>query len=326
MPYTVRHGREGELRQVPETGEWWQDSAFMTFHAPEAGIGGHVRIGHEPHHAGGISALWFGLVTRDGRQFRRNVATPLTDADLRDDGFGAHGGRYLAVLDGEDVVFAVDDEGCSMRLRFADFYARTDFFPPSAGTLVDDFASSHFETSGRVTGTIVLGGRTYEVDGLGHRDRSWGVRRWDTLLDHRWVPGTVGPELSFGCISWHGVDGSLRQFGYVVREGEVVHAEAVDVVVELEADGLTYRGGTSVLRLPGGEELVVRARPYGATVSEHHGVACVDAICEVEVDGRRGFCDLEVSTNPRAGRGPVTTALRANLADGISGVPEAARA
>jgi hypothetical protein len=47
-------------------------------------------------------------------------------------------------------------------------------------------------------------------------------------------------------------------------------------------------------------------------------VACVDAICEVELDGRVGFCDLEVSTNPRAGSGRITAAVRAAMADGVS--------
>jgi hypothetical protein len=313
----VQHGPEGDLRQAPGDDEWWQDSAFVTFHAREAGIGGHMRIGHEPNHRGGIAALWFGLSTRDGRRYRRNTTNTLEDGDLLDDGFGALGGRYRMVYD-DGLHYVVEDEGCRLDLRYEDFYPRTDFFPPSAGSLVDEFASSHFECSGRLVGTIELDGRTYEVDGLGHRDRSWGIRRWDTLLSHRWVPGTTGPELSFGSISWHAVDGSLRQFGYLVREGEVIHAESVDVVVEMEADGLTYRGGTATWQMPDERPFAIACRPYDATVSEHHGVACVDAICEIEVEGRPGFCDLEVSTNPRAGTGPVTTALRANVADGSS--------
>lgn len=316
----VTHGPEGELRQEPLADEWWQDSAFVTFHAAEAGIGGLIRLGHEPHFAGGMAALWFGLVTRDGRRYRRNGAFPLEAADLRDDGFGALGGRYTLTYD-DRLHLRVDDEDCRVDLTIEDFYPRTDFFPPTAGTLVEDFASSHFETSGRVTGEITLGDATYEVDGLCHRDRSWGIRRWDTLLNHRWVPGTVGPELSFGSIAWHGVDGSTRTFGYVVRDGEVVRAEEVDVAVTFEVDGLTYRRGEVRWRFADGEELTLTCVPIDGVVSEHHGVACVDALCEIELEGRRGFCDLEVSTNPRGGAGPVTAALRAALADGLSHRP-----
>jgi hypothetical protein len=317
MAGSVQHDAGSELRQQPEADEWWQDSAFVTFHAREAGVGGIIRIGHEPNHAGGIAALWFGLVTRDGQRYRRNGSFALEDADRRDDGFGAYGGRYSLTF-GDRLHYRVEDEDCRVDLAIEDFYPRTDFFPPTAGTLVDDFASSHFETSGRITGEIELGGVRYEVDGLCHRDRSWGIRRWDTLLNHRWVPGTVGPELSFGCIAWHGVDGSTRQFGYVVRDGEVVRAEEVDVTVTMEVDGLSYRRGAARWRFADGEEFTIDCAPIDGIVSEHHGVACVDAICEVELDGKPGFCDLEVSTNPRGGDGPVTTALRATTVDGLS--------
>ena len=314
---TVKHDERSERRQAPAHDEWWQDSAFVVWHAAAAGIGGVIRIGHEPNHGGGIAALWFGVVTRDGSRFRRNTTNALTKADRVANGFGALEGRYRIVYD-DRLRIRVDDADCALDLEIEDFYPRTDFFPATAGTLVDEFASSHFETSGRITGDVTLGDRRYEVDGLCHRDRSWGLRRWDTLLNHRWVPGTVGPELSFGSISWHGVDGTLRQFGYVVRDGVVVRAEEVDVVVAMEADGISYRGGSATWRFADGEQFVVDCAPLDGVVFEHHGVASVDAICEVEVDGRSGFCDLEVSTNPRAGRGPVTEALRANHVDGLS--------
>jgi hypothetical protein len=316
---TVRHDAGSELRQAPEPDEWWQDSAFLTWYSRDCGIGGITRIGHEPHHGGGIAALWCGVLTKDGRRFRRNTATPLTGGDLRADGFGALDGRHRLVHDGHVLRYRVQEEGCVVDLAVEDFYPRTDFFPKDAGTLVDDFASSHFETSGRITGTVELGGKRYEIeDGLCHRDRSWGIRRWDTLLNHRWTPGTFGPELSYGCISWHAIDGTLAQYGYVVRDGVVTHADAVDVVVAMEADGTSYRGGTTTMSFAGGEAITIDCRTIDAVVSEHHGVACVDAICEVELDGRVGFCDLEVSTNPRAGSGRITAAVRAAMADGVS--------
>lgn len=313
----LEHGEASELPQEPTAEEWWQDSAFVAWHAREAGIGGVFRIGHEPNHAGGIAALWFGLVTRDGTRYRRNTTNRLGPADRRPDAFGALDGRYEIAYDGT-LRYRVEDDGCKLELEVEDFYPRTDFFPADAGTLVDDFASSHFEASGRITGSVVLGDTRYEVDGLCHRDRSWGIRRWDTLLNHRWVPGTFGPELSFGSIAWHGVDGTVRQFGYVVRNGEVVHALDVDTVVHMEPDGTTYRGGTVKWTLPGDEELVIECAPVDAVLNEHHGIACVDAFCEVEHEGRLGFCDLEVSTNPRAGAGPITAALRATNVDGLS--------
>ena len=133
------------------------------------------------------------------------------------------------------------------------------------------------------------------------------------------MPGTIGPELSFGSIAWHAVDGTIRRYGYVVREGEITYADEVDVVVHMEVDGTTHRGGIATWTFKDEPEpLVLECRPYDAMVFEHHGVGDVDSICEIEVDGRPGFCDFEVSTNPRAGAGPITAALRAINVDGVS--------
>jgi hypothetical protein len=314
----VEHSDASEGRQQVDPGEeWWQDSVFIAWHGAEAGIGGIFRIGHEPNHAGGVAALWFGLVTQDGLRYRRNGAPVLTDADRPENGFGALGGAYRALYDGR-MRYLVDDQDLHLELEVEDFYPRTDFFPSDAGTVSEDFASAHYECSGAIRGLVRLGGRDYEVDGLCHRDHSWGPRRWDTLLNHRWMPGTFGPELSFGSIAWNGIDGSLVQFGYVVRDGEVTVAEKVDIAVTMEADGVTYRAGTSTWTLPGGEELTIEAAPYDGTISEHHNVGVVDAICELRRDGRVGFCDLEVSTNPRGGMRPIATAVRANNTDGLS--------
>lgn len=314
----VQHSEASEGRQKPDLSEeWWQDSVFVAWHAHGAGIGGIFRIGHEPNHKNGVSALWFGLVTKDGVRYRRNGAPSLTDADRLENGFGSMDGRYRQIFDGR-MRYLVDDADLHLELEVEDFYPRTDFFPSDAGTVSEDFASAHYECSGAITGLVRLGGRDYEVDGLCHRDHSWGPRRWDTLLNHRWMPGTFGPELSFGSIAWNGVDGSLRQFGYVVRDGEVTVADRVDIAVTMEADGVSYRAGTSRWWLPGGEEFTITAEPYDATISEHHNVGCVDAICELERDGKLGFCDLEVSTNPRAGTAPIKTAVRANNAPGLT--------
>ena len=289
----------------------------MTWHAREAGIGGLFRVGHEPNFDGGISTLWFGLVTKDGTRYRRNVVAPLTAQDQSSSGFGAMTGRYQQFFDGQ-MQYRVQDDDLFLDLAVEDFYPRTDFFPSDAGTVSHDFASSHYECSGSIAGIVRLAGRDYEIDGLCHRDHSWGTRRWDTLLNHRWMPGTFGPELSFGSIAWHGVDGSLRQFGYLVRNGDVVIADSVDVAVTIEADGTTCRAGTTVWMLPGGERLAMDASPYDGVISEHHGVGVVDSICELEHDGLWGFCDLEISTNPRHGSMPIRTAVRAVNVDGLS--------
>jgi hypothetical protein len=305
-----------ELPHPKEDHELWQEGVAVPWHDGNAGIGGYLRIGHEPNCDGGVAALGFGIVTREGARYRRNATSALTEADRLDNGFGACDGRYRAQYDGGMTIRVVDDD-CRLELELEDFYPRMDFFGAAAGD-VRKVAPHHFETSGRIRGTAELASTRFEVDGLFHRDHSWGIRHWDSFLTHRWVVGTVGPELSFGLVTWHALDGALRRFGYVVRDGEALAATDVDIAVHMEPDGATYRGGTATWLLPTGDPLILNCQVLDAIVIERHGLNWVDAICELEHAGHAGFCCLEASTNPRAGTAPIRTALRAALVDGLS--------
>jgi hypothetical protein len=290
----------------------WQESVFLHWYDPKVGVGGLHRIGHEV--GSGTTALWCGVVSRDGLRFRRNEVMSYRLEDRLEDGFAA-GPNHRMTFDPNPRV-TVTEDGCELDLVVNDFYPRTDFFPKDT-SVSEEFAAHHFESSSRVTGTAVLGGTTYEIDALGHRDHSWGIRRWDTLLSHRWVSGTFGPALSFGSMAWHATDGSLLTVGYLVRDGEISYAD-VDIVVHMEADALTHRGGEVTWRTADGGQLTLTPRAVDGVLSLHRGVACVDTICEVEHDGMIGSCDFEISTNPRAGSGPVLSVLRAVAEDGLT--------
>jgi hypothetical protein len=106
------------------------------------------------------------------------------------------------------------------------------------------------------------------------------------------------------------------QGGYIVRDGEVRIADAADIVVWLEADGATHRGGE--LRLTfGAEELCFTCRAIDGWVNEHHDVVWVDELCTVDHEGRQGYADFEVSHNARMGSAPLRIAVRAGREDGL---------
>ena len=58
--------------------------------------------------------------------------------------------------------------------------------------------------------------------------------------------------------------------------------------------------------------------PYAGEFVGHEGHAFIDAICTFEHEGLTGYCDLEVTNNARAGRGPITQCLHAVHQDGLS--------
>ena len=308
----LQYTSEDEGNHAPGADPWWQESVFLHWYDPAAGVGGVHRIGHEPHRE--EAALCCFAFDREAR-FRRVERVPLV-APETPRGFRA-GGSSWDVEDGEPRL-RVKEDGLELDLAMENFYDLTDFFP-SGGSMVEDFAKHHYETSGRVRGTAVLQGRSYEIDGLCHRDHSWGPRRWDQLLSHRWVSGTIGPELSFGSMAWHAADNSTVAIGYVVRDGELTLATSVDVVAHMEIDALTHRGGEITWNLADGSSLHARCTVVDGVVTGNHGVVWVDSLCEVTLDdGRTGYCDFELSTNPRAGTREVGLAVRAALHNGWS--------
>jgi hypothetical protein len=202
------------------------------------------------------------------------------------------------VRTGPRTHWSLVDPDCSVEIDVEDFHQPFDPFPASSGTLAKDYASNHFEVSGRVTGRVVLEGRSYSVDGLGYRDHSWGLRNWATLLSHRWVVGSCGPDLSFGAISWHGVDSTLRKYGYVVRDGRFLPATEIDIVTFMEVDAMTHRGGEVTLALADGSTSRIRATPVAGIVTLHRNIATVDELCTVDLNGRPGYCDFEITDKP----------------------------
>lgn len=300
----------------PDNGhEWWQESVFLHWYDRDRGVGGVHRIGHEPNRDGGRNALQCGIFTTGGTRFRRDdfqlpIATPTSPRGFRSGGSAWH-------VDGGTPRLEVHEPGVDLELTMKNFYPTLSFFP-SSGSLVEDFAKNHYETSGAITGSLTLDGEQFAVDGLFHRDHSWGTRLPSTLLSHRWVSGTVGPQLSFGSIVWHAQDGSFVKTGYVVRDGEVTLAADMDIVVWLEADGLTGRGGEITWYLTTGEQIHLVARRIDGYVCHKHNVYYVDTHCEVEYQGAAGYCDIEMSNNARQGTGDVTFALGANITDGLS--------
>ena len=118
------------------------------------------------------------------------------------------------------------------------------YYAVTSGQVVGrQVGSDHYQVAGRVTGTVRLAGRDFAVDGLCHRDHSWGDRQWSAVLAHRWLAGTFGPELSFSLVTTLLPGGRMVRMGFVARHSEILRVSDSDVVVFLEPDGTSHRGG-----------------------------------------------------------------------------------
>ena len=121
--------------------------------------------------------------------------------------------------------------------------------------LAQTMTGAHFEQSGRVTGWTHFGSERHEIDALGQRDKSWGVRDWERLEGWEWLAGQLGADWSFNLMQTI-EDGQRLDNGFVFRDGAnhpIVQAridyewgdrehQMGSAEIELvEADGATHR-------------------------------------------------------------------------------------
>lgn len=301
-----------ELAHEPGDHPAWQESAVLTWWDEERGVGGYQHLAQEPH--SGQANLMSGIVTADGRRYRSYVGDLSLGADDRDGQLAA--GPLVFSVPGPHNRWEVTEDDCDLVLDFHDFYPPHHWSPKGGG--LAELAAGHFEGSGRVTGRLRLGDEAIEVDGLGHRDHSWGPRVFEQMLSHRWVGGTCGPALSFSVLVLHTADDTITTAGFVARGREITDLAQAEVVVAMEPDGLSVRGGSSEVALVDGTALRIDANVIDGLVFGHGSFVGTENISRVHVGERLGFCDLNVSNNPRAGARQPTMALRANLTPGLS--------
>jgi hypothetical protein len=61
----------------------------------------------------------------------------------------------------------------------------------------EEFARGHYEQLVAGAGTITVGDDTWQVDGFGLRDHSWGPRYWQAPWYYRWLTANFGAEFGF---------------------------------------------------------------------------------------------------------------------------------
>jgi hypothetical protein len=137
------------------------------------------------------------------------------------------------------------------------FEAHTPAFDYGAhgAKLAGTMTGAHLEQSGRVTGWTHFGDTRHEIDALGQRDKSWGVRDWARLEGWEWLAGQLGTDWSFNLMQTIEA-GERLDNGFVFRDGanhpivraridydwgDVEHAPRRAQVELVEAGGRTHR-------------------------------------------------------------------------------------
>jgi len=156
-------------------------------------------------------------------------------------------------------------------------------------------AADRYEQSGRIKGFIEAGGRRIELDRMGHRDHSWGLRSWGMPQHWKWFCAYT-PDGSIMLNGWFWIArGEYGCAGYVVKDGELsaiahmrpkagydpdMSQRRMEVDIHDVAGRVTRlefeRFGN--LRLPSGDKL---------------GTIIQEAGCFATIDGREGSGQFE---------------------------------
>ncbi len=120
------------------------------------------------------------------------------------------------------------------------------------------FARAHYEQHMHARGTIRVGAETFEIDGHGLRDKSWGPRYWQAIHWYRWLPMNFGRDFAMMLSIVADESGRVRRSGMVLRNGEYVLLE--DARVESEWDENGYQTKLRAYAKTAEREYVVEGR------------------------------------------------------------------
>jgi hypothetical protein len=292
----------------------WQESSLFVWHDLDLGVAGFWRLGQEPV-VGALNSC-FGMFTADGLRFRSNVTGVPMAATDRGETFMGWGNELRADLD--TLRIKADFPDCEAQLQFTDYFPRYDYIKMVSGDAMPEGTAHHIEVAGRMTGKVRIGERELEINALGYRDRSWGPRDWGFLRGTRWWPCVFGPDLAVHTLVALTYNGKLMKVGYVFRDGVPIPIRDVEVLVELESDALSPRGGRARIILADGEHLDLACEVTDGIILHVRGYTAVEGIGTAQLGIRRGMSNLEVSTNAGGGTSAPVLALGANMGDGLS--------
>jgi hypothetical protein len=156
------------------------------------------------------------------------------------------------------------------------------------------FAANRMEQTGRVRGSIEIGGRRIELDHIGHRDHSWGLRDWGVPQHWKWfVAYTPGGVAVNGWI-WI-AKGEWGFGGYVARDGVAVPIRSIDHHADYD-DQMRQQHLSATVTDIDGARTEVTLDVFGVVqLPSHNPMTTVirEAACRASIDGEPGAGQFE---------------------------------
>ena len=158
-------------------------------------------------------------------------------------------------------------------------------------------ATDRIEQSGTVKGHVTVAGKRIEIDGLGHRDHSWGRRDWGAFQHYNWFEGQTADGVSVHFWRFIGL-GRVNLRGYVMKNG--LQAEITDLDLDMSySDDLWQRTMTAVIIDEAGRRTEVTAEFYAHyPLIPSPLLTLREGAARASFDGRPGVGWMEVAWPP----------------------------
>lgn len=233
---------QDEFTHEPGAAQNYNESMYFNVFDAKRKMGGWFRIGNRPNER--YAELTVCVYLPDGR-----VAFTFARPEISDNKAMNAGGLSVEVVEpfkrldvrytGKALLLTQPHEMADPKVAFANNprvpckvdIAYTGVSPMYGGEMVREdgtsleidpeksFAKAHYEQHCAAKGTIVVGDETFEIDGYGLRDKSWGPRHWQAIDWYRWCPMNFGPDFGMMLSVIGDGKGGAREGGMVFVDG-----------------------------------------------------------------------------------------------------------
>jgi hypothetical protein len=157
----------------------------------------------------------------------------------------------------------------------------------------EEFARGHYEQLIAGTGTITVGDDSWDVEGFGLRDHSWGPRYWQAPWYYRWLTANFGSEFGFMGSRVARKESAGTRGGFV-WDGEQIHlCNGFEISTQWTGEDAYHESIEAVLR-SGDKEWKVKGKVLNLIPLRNRREGLVTRISEGMTewtldDGRTGY-------------------------------------
>ena len=271
------------LRHAPDSSGRMRDSLFWqaTLPAEKLGFQAYLYLTHAGK-AGFNVVVW----GEDAKPLLFDFAegTIPDTMDLDDFSFGGLSLKKTGF--GEPASVEYKSAKASLNFTFTGLHSPFSYRANPDG-LPEWMAANRYEQTGTIAGSIEVGGRTIALDGMAHRDHSWGNRDWGVPHHWKWFVAYT-PDGSRMINGWIWIArGEWGCAGYVVRDGRQVAIASIKQSGTYRADMSQQSLRAEITDVDGGTCLVELER-FGIIklpTKDRFGTLIQEAACTGRIDG-----------------------------------------